>query len=353
MQKSNWIKCGSWAIKFVLCTLLMVPLVGAEQVRPVPAPLGQFNHAADWLQSPPLHAEDLRGKVVLVDFWDYSCINCIRSIPYVRAWADKYKSAGLVVIGVHAPEFEVEKQKANVQRAVTKFGINYPVVLDNDYNLWRAFQNHYWPAHYLIDAQGRIRYQHFGEGEYDETERAIRLLLEEAHGTPAKSMVSVSAEGVEASADFADVRSPETYIGYARARNFMSAGGLLPDVSFQYAAPSSLQLNDWALAGKWNVHQESATLDRAAGQIRFRFHARDLHLVLGTTSSMQSVRFRVLLDGRAPGLQHGVDVDEQGYGVVSDHRLYQLVRQSGDVTDHVFSIEFEQPGVVAYSFTFG
>ena len=318
------------------------------------SPLPSLSGHTEWLNSPPLTAKDLKGKVVLIDFWDYSCINCIRAVPYVRAWADKYKSAGLVVIGVHTPEFDVEKELPNVERATRRFGITYPVVLDNDRKIWNAFHNEYWPAHYFIDRRGKVRYEHFGEGDYDESERWIQSLLKESNGaTMPAGTVSVHGEGEMAAADTRDVGSPETYMGYFRAQHFASPGGLKPEVEATYVEPTHLQLNDWGLAGTWVDHGQVAVLRSAEGKIVFRFHARDLHLVLAPAAGGKPVRFRVTIDGQAPGPNHGVDTDAQGGGVVKEDRLYQLVRQTGPVADHTFSIEFEDPGVQAFSFTFG
>jgi thiol-disulfide isomerase/thioredoxin len=318
------------------------------------SPLYGLSGATGWINSPPLTAKELKGKVVLIDFWDYSCINCIRAIPYVRAWADKYKDSGLVVIGVHTPEFDIEKLAPNVQKAVKKFGITYPVALDSDRAIWDAFHNQYWPAHYFIDANGKVRFEHFGEGNYDKSEHWIQELLQERAGKamPAGD-VTVQAQGVEAAADMSDVQSPETYIGYSRAEHFASSGGIRQDAEKVYAAPVQPRLNDWGLSGKWVVQEQVAVLKSAEGEIVFHFHARDLHLVLGPTANGKPVRFRVTIDGQAPSDNHGVDTDAQGNGVVTDDRLYQLVRQKGAVTDHVFAIEFEDPGVQAFSFTFG
>jgi thiol-disulfide isomerase/thioredoxin len=335
---------------------MYVPSIKAQEAPSIvgSSPLSGLSGGTGWINSPALTAKQLKGKVVLVDFWDYSCINCIRAIPYVRAWAEKYKDSGLVVIGVHTPEFDVEKQAPNVQKAVTKFGITYPVVLDNNQAIWDAFHNQAWPAHYFIDAKGKVRYEHFGEGEYDQSERWIQELLKEANGTPASaSTVKVVGQGVQATADFRDVSSPETYIGYARAERFSSPGGIKPDKDQFYSAPTRLQLNDWGLAGNWTDHKQVAVLTSAAGKIVFRFHARDLHLVLGAIAGGKAVRFRVTIDGQAPGVNHGEDTDALGNGVVKEHRLYQLVRQKGPVNDHTLVIEFEDPGVQAFSFTFG
>jgi thiol-disulfide isomerase/thioredoxin len=318
------------------------------------SPLPGLSGATGWINSVPLTAKGLKGKVVLIDFWDYSCINCIRAIPYIRAWAEKYKDSGLVVIGVHSPEFDIEKLTPNVQKAVNKFGITYPVAIDSNMAIWNAFHNEYWPAHYFIDAKGKVRYEHFGEGNYDESDRWIQELLRERDAKPMPGgAVKVSAEGVEAAAETSEVRSPETYIGYGRAEHFASPGGFAFSAEKLYAAPLHPSLNQWGLDGKWVDHMQSAVLNSAGGKIVFRFHARDLHLVLGPTADGKPVRFRVTIDGQAPGDNHGVDTDAQGNGLVTDPRLYQLVRQKGAVTDHVFAIEFEDAGVQAFSFTFG
>jgi cytochrome c biogenesis protein CcdA/thiol-disulfide isomerase/thioredoxin len=325
---------------------------------PVEGQIPPLSGAVQWLNSPPLSAQQLRGKVVLLDIWTYSCINCLRTLPYVKAWADKYKSDGLVVIGVHDPEFAFERNVDNIKQAVARLGITYPVAVDNDYAIWRALDNEYWPAHYLIDAQGRIRYHHFGEGSYDETERAIQQLLGDA-GHPQALRVALGlrqnlpAQGVQAAADDHDLDSPETYIGYDRAENFSSPGGAVQDNSASYKVPVDLGLNDWGLAGDWRVKSQYASLQRPSGRIVFRFHARDLHLVLGPGMDGKPVHFVIRIDGAAPGDAHGSDVAPDGSGVVTEQRLYQLVRQRGTVTDHTFAIEFLDRGVQAYSFTFG
>ncbi|MBV8474906.1 MAG: cytochrome c biogenesis protein DipZ [Hyphomicrobiales bacterium] len=321
---------------------------------PVEGRLPSLSGAVEWLNSPPLTAEGLRGKVVLIDFWTYSCINCLREIPYVRAWADKYRDQGLVVIGVHAPEFAFERDVDNVRRAAKDLNVDYPIAIDNDYALWRGFDNQYWPALYFVDAQGRIRHHHFGEGDYDGSEKIIQQLLAEAgKGDVSHDLVTVDAHGAEAAADLDDVNSPETYVGYLRADNFASPGGEIADKPQTYAAPSSLQLNQWALAGDWTVAGDRAVLNAPNGRIAFRFHARDLHLVLGPGAEGKPVRFRVLIDGKAPAGDHGVDTDEQGDGVVTEQRLYQLVRQDKSVADREFEIEFLDPGAQAFAFTFG
>jgi cytochrome c biogenesis protein CcdA/thiol-disulfide isomerase/thioredoxin len=322
---------------------------------PVEGEIPSFAGATLWLNSPPLTPEALRGKVVMVDFWTYSCINCLRALPFVESWYEKYKDHGLVVIGVHAPEFAFEKDPDNVRHAVADLKVTYPVALDNDYAIWQAFNNQYWPAHYFIDATGRIRGHHFGEGNYDESEQTLRKLLTDAGQTdlPPAGMGSAKAVGVQAPPDEAHDQSPETYVGYRRAENFASPGGFSQDQPHRYSAPAALKLNQWSLNGSWNVDPEKAVLGAVPGKIEFRFYARDLHLVLGPSSDGKPVRFRVLLDGGAPAANHGADTDSSGAGAIDRQRLYQLIRQAGDVREHVFSIEFLDPGVQAYSFTFG
>ena len=319
---------------------------------PVEGRMPPLTGAVLWLNSPPLTPEALRGKVVVIDFWTYSCINCLRSLPYVRAWAQKYKDHGLVVIGVHAPEFAFEKDADNVRRAVHDLGITYPVALDNNLTIWQAFNNEYWPAHYFIDAQGRIRGHHFGEGDYDKSEEVIQKLLAEAGNRDIPTgIVNPGAQGAQAAADLDDMQSPETYIGYAKAENFISK--TVKDKPSLYKAPPPYGRNQWGLAGTWTIAEDKAVLDRAGGKIVFQFHARDLHLVLGPSSVDKPIRFRVTLDGAAPGASHGADTSAQGEGTVTGQRLYQLIRQSGSVADHTFAIEFLDPGVQAFSFTFG
>ena len=321
---------------------------------PVEGQLPPLNGAVQWLNSPPLDAQALKGKVVLVDFWTYSCINCLRTLPYVKAWAEKYRDQGLVVIGVHAPEFAFERDVGNVTKAMKELGINYPVAIDNDYKIWRAFNNEYWPAHYFADAQGRIRYHHFGEGDYAESERVIQQLLREAGAkTVADGLINADAQGVQLAPDMNQVLSPETYVGYQRAEHFVPETSLVPDKVAAYNPPVKLGLNDWSLGGQWSVGAERATASAAASRIVYRFHARDLHLVLGPGADGKPVRFKVSIDGQAPGDAHGVDVSPDGAGQVTEQRLYQLVRQSGGVKDRTFSIEFLDPGVSAYAFTFG
>jgi cytochrome c biogenesis protein CcdA/thiol-disulfide isomerase/thioredoxin len=322
---------------------------------PIEGEMPSLGGATGWLNSAPLTAEGLRGKVVLVDFWTYSCVNCLRALPYIKGWYAKYKDHGLVVIGVHTPEFAFEKDPANVRRAVSELGVTYPVALDNDYAIWQGFNNEYWPAHYFIDADGHIRSHHFGEGDYEGSERTIRQLLAEAGYTdlPAPGMSSGGALGVQAPADEADDQSPETYLGYARAQNFRSPGGSAHDRAQSYSAPAALELNQWALEGTWVVDPEKAVLRKSPGRIVYRFHARDLHLVLGPGAEGKPVRFRVQIDGGEPGANHGADTDPNGNGLVKEQRLYQLIRQGAAVGEHLFSIEFLDSDVQAYSFTFG
>lgn len=322
-------------------------------VLPIEGMMPPLDGAVQWINSPPLSAADLRGKVVLVDFWTYSCINCLRSLPYVNAWAEKYKDQGLVVIGVHAPEFAFEKDINNVAKAVKDLNISYPVAIDNNYAIWRGFNNRYWPAHYFIDGQGRIRGHHFGEGNYDESEKMIQQLLAEANNKPVStSLVTSTATGVGLAASMRDIQSPETYIGYSRAENFVSEGGQVPDQSHRYTAPTALQINQWALGGNWKVGEESAVQLSDQGRLSYRFHARDLHLVMGS-STAKPIHFRVTLNGKAPGKNHGVDTDENGMGIVTGQRLYQLIRQTQPIIDQTFDIEFFDPNVEIFAFTFG
>src|ERR1700678_1117032 len=316
-------------------------------------PMPSLDGAVAWINSPPLTTQSLRGKVVLIDFWTYSCINCLRALPYVEAWSQKYKDAGLVVIGVHTPEFAFEKDRANVEKAVRDLHITYPVAIASNYQIWQAFDNEYWPAHYVSDGKGRVRYHHFGEGEYDQSEHVIQELLK-ANGAQLSSStaINIAAAGAEAAPDVANRQSSETYIGYHRAQNFASTGPIAKDSRHDYKPLPRLSLNQWALGGSWKVSEESAVLQTAPGKIVFRFHARDLHLVLGTKDN-KPVRFVIKLDGTPPGEDHGSDADANGSGTVQGHRLYQLIRQTGAVEDRTFEIEFLDPGVQAFAFTFG
>jgi thiol-disulfide isomerase/thioredoxin len=316
--------------------------------------LASLARADDWMNSPPLTSEDLRGKVVLIDFWTYTCINWLRTAPYVRAWAEKYKKHGLVTIGVHAPEFAFEKNIDNVRRAVGQMRIAYPVAVDNEHTIWQAFENKYWPALYFIDAQGRVRHHLFGEGSYEEAEKVIQDLLAEAGAVDLdRKPVAVDAGGIETPADWSSLQSGENYVGYDRTQNFASPGGLSLNKPRSYQSPAMLRLNEWALAGDWTARRDAVALNRPNGGIAYRFHARDLHLVMGPAAPGTSVRFRVLVDGKPPHELHGIDVDEQGNGTVAEQRLYQLVRQPKAVADRLFEIEFLGPGVEAFAFTFG
>ena len=321
---------------------------------PVEGSLPSLAGATQWLNSPPLTPAGLRGSVVLVDFWTYTCINWLRTLPYLRAWAAKYRDHGLVVLGVHTPEFDVEHDLDNVRRAVKDLGVDYPVAVDNDYAIWTAFDNHYWPALYVVDAQGQIRHHQFGEGGYQQSEMILQQLLTEtgAEGID-QDPVAVDPGGVEAAADWDSLWSPENYLGYQRTENFTSADGAVLDTPHVYALPTRLRLNQWALAGDWTVKPEAIVLNQAEGRIVYRFHARDLHLVMGPPGRGTPVRFRVLLDSQPPGAAHGADVDDQGNGTVREPRLYQLVRQPGPVTDRTFEITFLDPGIQGYAFTFG
>jgi thiol-disulfide isomerase/thioredoxin len=321
---------------------------------PIEGELPSLAGATGWLNSAPLTPRDLRGKVVLVDFWTYTCINWLRTLPYVRAWAERYKQHGLVVIGVHTPEFDFEHDLDNVRRAAKDLRVDYPIAIDNDYAIWDAFDNRYWPALYFVDAHGHIRHHRFGEGDYEQSEMILQRLLTAAGiGGISHDLVSVDPGGVEAAADWDSLWSPENYLGYARTENFASSNGAVLDTPHTYAAPARLRLNQWALAGNWTVQRQATVLNQAGGRIAYRFHARDLHLVMAPAAPGTSVRFRVHLDGQPPGAAHGTDVDGQGNGTVTQPRLYQLVRQPGPVTERTFEVIFLDPGVQAYAFTFG
>jgi len=334
-------------------TLLAALFTAAMAPLPVEGKLPSLAGATGWLNSQPLTAANLRGKVVLVDVWTYTCINWLRTLPYLRAWAGKYKDQGLVVIGVHSPEYGFERNLDNVRRAVKDMRIDYAVAIDNDYAIWRALDNQYWPALYVVDAQGRIRHHQFGEGGYDKAERVIQHLLAEAGASGIdKGLVAVEGRGIEAEADWADLKSGENYLGSERTENFVSRGGRLNE-SRSYAAPASLRLNHWALSGEWTVRKDAILVNGAKGRIAYRFHARDVHLVMGPAAPGASARFRVLIDGQPPGAAHGADVDDQGNGTASGQRLYQLIRQPKPIGDRLFEIEFLDPGVEAFAFTFG
>jgi thiol-disulfide isomerase/thioredoxin len=335
-----------------------VSLFGARRhprtaALPVEGHLPGFDGATGWLNSSPLTPAELRGRVVLVDFWTFTCINWLRTLAFVRAWAAKYRALGLVVIGVHTPEFPFEREVDNVREAAKDMRVEYPIALDSDYQVWSAFANRYWPAVYLADAEGRIRYHHFGEGDYEESEWMIQHLLREAAGEGIDNeLVSVTPDGFEAQADWTNLRSPETYLGYTQGQNLNSPSGVAYDEPRSYVTPESLQLNTWALAGNWTIQEGASVLNEAGGRIAFRFHARDVHLVLRSRTGTV-VPFRVLVDSEAPGTAHGLDIDEEGRGTLLQPRLYQLVRQPGPITDRTFEIAFLDTGVEAYVFTFG
>ena len=326
----------------------------ASDQLPVEGELASFDGATGWLNSPPLTPAGLRGKVVLVDFWTYTCVNWLRQLPYVRAWAEKYSGLGLVVIGVHTPEFSFEHNPDNVRRAVRDLRVAYPVAIDNDYAVWSAFDNHYWPALYFADAQGRIRHHHFGEGEYQQSEMIIQRLLAEAGASGVgHDLVSVQASGVEAPADWADLRSAENYTGWERTEGFVSPDGVAPGRPHVYRAPAQLRLNQWALSGDWSVGDHAVALNSPDGQVIYRFRARDLNVVMGPADPAAPPRFRVLLDGQPPGAAHGTDADGQGHGTVVEQRLYQLIRQPESIVERTFEITFLDPGAEVYCFTFG
>jgi thiol-disulfide isomerase/thioredoxin len=329
-------------------------LTPATDRLPVERELASLASTTEWLNSPPLTAASLRGKVVLINFWTYTCINWLRSLPYVRAWDEKYRNQGLVVIGVHTPEFAFEHDIDNVRQARNDMGLTYPIAIDNDYAVWRGFDNKFWPALYFIDERGRIRHRQLGEGGYEQAEKVIQQLLAEiGAGEITRDLVSVAATGIEAEADWASLKSPENYVGYQRTEGFASPGGAAFGKSRVYAAPAQLRLNRWALSGDWTVKNHATVLNKANGRIFYQFHARDLHLVLGPTMRGTPVRFQLRIDGQPPGDAHGADVDDEGNGTVVRQRLYHLIRQSGPIADRQFEIEFLDPGVAAYAFTFG
>ena len=329
-------------------------LLDAPSSLPVKGRMPSLENATAWLNSEPLTASTLRGKVVLVEFWTYSCINWRRQLPYVRAWADKYRDKGLVVVGIHTPEFPFEKNLDNIRWAISDMKVNYPVAVDNDYAVWDDFANNYWPALYFVDAAGNIRHHRFGEGDYDRSERVIQQLLKElGHDDVDAGLVNLDPVGAEADADWSDLHSPETYLGSARTTNFASSSGGGSNDLQSYQFPSKLELFEWALSGEWKLGHEATTLTSAPGAVRIRFHARDVHLVMGPAVAGTPIRFRVLINGKPPGNSHGVDIDEQGKGTIVEPRMYQLIRQSKPITGHEFEIEFLDPGVEIFSFTFG
>jgi thiol-disulfide isomerase/thioredoxin len=321
---------------------------------PVEGELARFDGATGWLNSEPLTPEGLRGRIVLVDFWTYTCVNWLRTLPYVRAWDARYRDKGLTVVGVHTPEFAFEHDVENVKRAARELRVEYPIAIDSDYGVWRAFSNHYWPAAYVADGEGRIRFHHFGEGEYEMTEMVIQQLLAEAGAAGVdRDLVAVDPKGLEVEADWRTVQSGETYTGYLQATGFAQAGGARFDEPDSYTAPSRLLLNDWALTGNWTVTRAAAVSNARSGQLAFQFHARDLNLVMGPSPKGASIPFRVSLDGKPPGNAHGTDTDANGSGTLDRQDTYQLVRQAGPIGDRRFEIEFADAGAEAYCFTFG
>ena len=343
-------------LTYMIFAILLAGIAGA-MVHP-PAwdkdKLPAFNGATGWLNSQPLTPEGLRGKVVLVEFWTYTCINWRRTLPYIRVWAEKYKDQGLVVIGVHTPEFGFEKNADNVEWAVKDMKIGFPIAMDNNYAVWHAFRNEYWPALYFVDAKGIIRHHQFGEGDYEQSEKVIQQLLAEAgvNGVSHKT-APVDPTGAEVAADLSTLRSFENYLTYERTANFSSPGGALPDRRHLYAAPVRLSLNEWALSGNWTMGREANVLNEGNGRVIYRFHARDVNLIMGPATPGASLRFRILIDGKAPGAAQGVDVDSQGNGKVTRQRMYQLIRQPASITDREVEIEFLDPGVEVFDFTFG
>jgi hypothetical protein len=330
------------------------PMRPASVHLPIEGELPSLGGATGWLNSQPLEPSGLRGNVVLINIWTYTCINWLRQLPYVRAWAEKYKDCGFVVIGVHSPEFAFEKDVENVRRAVADLRVDYPVAIDSDHAIWRAFKNEYWPALYIVDAQGRMRHHHYGEGAYEQSEKIMQHVLGEAGiGGIGHELVAVEARGLEAAADWGSLQSPENYIGLERTEHFASPGGAALHKRRIYAAPARLRRNHWALSGEWTVGKQAAVLHTANGRIVYRFHARDLHLVMGPATRGSSVRFRVRLDGQPPGAVHGMDVDDHGHGTVAAPRLYQLIRQPPPIAERQFEIEFLDTGVEAFAFTFG
>jgi thiol-disulfide isomerase/thioredoxin len=325
-----------------LCAMCLCTVASAEDTRMLQQQMPSLGRANAWLNSHPLSSAELRGKVVLVDFWTYTCINWRRTLPYVRAWAEKYRDHGLIVVGVHTPEFSFERDLDNVRRAASEQQVSYPIAVDSEYAIWRAFHNEYWPALYFVDAQGHIRHQQFGEGEYQRSEQMIQqLLIEAGHTDFDRSLVAVEPAGAEAGADWRQLGSPETYLGHALGERYSSR------------EPASLKLNQWTLVGDWTRKDESAVVNRSGGKIAYRFHARDVHLIMGSAARDKSVRFRVLIDGQPPGASHGLDVDESGNGTVGGPRMYQLLRQSGAIGDRLIEIEFLDPGAELFDFTFG
>jgi len=335
---------------FMIFPAILAGIMGASRAGKLPS----FSGATLWLNSPPLVAADLHGKVVVVEFWTYTCINWRRTLPYVRTWAEKYKDQGLVVIGVHTPEFGFERDADNVRWAIKDMNIGFPVAMDNNYSIWRAFDNQYWPALYFVDAKGNIRHHQFGEGSYDQSEKMIQQLLKEAGARGvSEEPTPVGTVGAEVAADWGHLGSGENYLGFERTANFASPGGALPKKRQVYVAPARPRLNEWGLVGEWTMGAELDELIGTTGRVVYRFHARDVNLIMGPAAKGHTIRFRVLIDGKEPGDAHGVDCDARGNGMVTDQRMYQLIRQPGAIADRDFVIEFLGPGVEIFDFTFG
>ncbi|HVK47089.1 MAG TPA: redoxin domain-containing protein [Pseudobacter sp.] len=336
----------------ILIAMLWIASGAGQQEDSAPPP--SLHGATGWLNSAPLTLAELKGKVVLVEFWTFTCINWRRTLPYTREWAKKYKDQGLVVIGVHTPEFGFEYKQDNVERAIKEMNIGYPVALDNNMGIWNSFNNNYWPAIYLIDSKGRIQYQKFGEGDYAEVERQIQKWLRKtsAENVPADISI-VEGEGFEAPPDWLQMNSPENFLGYSRTQGFNSPEGILQDQQVTYSFPKKLELNQWAVSGTWIMGEEFVRLTKEQGRLRYRFQARDLHLVMGPAVPGSTVKFRVLIDGKPPAAAHGLDINSDGYGVCNEPRMYQLIRQQGAITEHEFEIEFSTTGADVYDFTFG
>ena len=342
-------------MKIILTSLVVLLMNATSPSMGAPArALRSLDQGVAWLNSAPLSPAELRGKVVLVDFWTYTCINWRRTLPYLRAWSEKYRDQGLVVVGVHTPEFSFEKDVAKVRRAAGEQHVDYPIVVDSDYAIWNAFDNHYWPALYFIDSQGRIRHHQFGEGEYEKLEGVIQQLLAEAgQDSFERRFATIEGRGAEAAADWNNMKSPETYLGYERSGTSVLPDGWLPNRARDYRRPSRLKLNQWALAGNWTLKAEFAALNQGNGRIAYRFHARDLHLVMSSGARGTPIRFRVSIDGQPPQSSHGTDIDAEGQGVIDEPRMYHLIRQGSPIEEHAFEIEFLEPGAEVYNFTFG
>jgi thiol-disulfide isomerase/thioredoxin len=339
-----------FGVVFALAIGVALQIGGKPAARNLPS----FSGATGWLNSPPLTPAELRGKVVLVDFWTFTCINWLRTLPYLRAWNAKYKNQPLVIVGVHTPEFSIEKDVESIRRSAKEMGVEYPIAIDSDYAVWRTFDNEYWPALYVFDAQGHLRHRQFGEGGYERTEQIIQQLLAEAGARDVdKSEAGIEIRGIEEPADPLALESPETYVGHARAERFASPGGAARDVARSYDVPKNLALNQWALAGEWTVGPEAAVSSASNGRIVYRFHARDVNVILARAPGTSAAQFRVRIDGKPPGDAHGLDVDDRGLGTISVPRLYQLVRQRERIVDRRFEIEFLEPGARVFSFTFG